>query len=481
MIPGELPVYTVTCCQGTQTFPSRIVAREVGMRRVELGNERFRVVIDRGVPAIVEAYSLSAGPQRMLNLVETTPDTSRANSGWSTPGASGEPANVELLETGPLRGRVRLSRSWESWEFVWTAGSAALRWRVRGVRGFRFASVSADPYLPFDRFVDGSEYEWPQGPEEGEPPNHDIAPREWKKLPGGHAVYYRQAENYGALGLVALDARLDWSRIGSRYFEATGAGAESEIALTFPEWKGNNTVLEARRENRVLRQPLVVHVEQASSRPPRAGRGPGPQAVLLLDGDWELSSGDKGAGPQSEWRTVRVPGTVHTQILDAPKYYTREAEWISSREWWYRKRFRLPPSHLERRIRLQFEATDYYADAYCNGHYLGRHEGYIDPYEYDVTDCVQAGENEIRVRVWTPVTYYWRHRPYTIKGAYGAVDQKPDDITPLGITGLAAGPVRAGAAPQELRVGRSVPDLRRRFPICPPCRPPAPLVDLGPW
>lgn len=32
------------------------------------------------------------------------------------------------------------------------------------------------------------------------------------------------------------------------------------------------------------------------------------------------------------------------------------------------------------------------------------------------------------------MTYYWRHRPYTVKGAYGAVDQKPDDITPLGIT-----------------------------------------------
>ena len=38
------------------------------------------------------------------------------------------------------------------------------------------------------------------------------------------------------------------------------------------------------------------------------------------------------------------------------------------------------------------------------------------------------------VRVWTPVDYYWRHRPYTIKGSYGAVDQKPDDITALGIT-----------------------------------------------
>ena len=43
-------------------------------------------------------------------------------------------------------------------------------------------------------------------------------------------------------------------------------------------------------------------------------------------------------------------------------------------------------------------------------------------------------EHEILVRVWTPVDYYWRHRPYTVKGSYGAVDQKPDDITALGIT-----------------------------------------------
>jgi len=38
------------------------------------------------------------------------------------------------------------------------------------------------------------------------------------------------------------------------------------------------------------------------------------------------------------------------------------------------------------------------------------------------------------VRTWAPVNYYWKHRSYTIKGSYGAVDQKPDDITPLGIT-----------------------------------------------
>jgi hypothetical protein len=50
------------------------------------------------------------------------------------------------------------------------------------------------------------------------------------------------------------------------------------------------------------------------------------------------------------------------------------------------------------------------------------------------------------VRTWAPVNYYWKHRSFTVKGAYGAVDQKPDDITPLGITRpvtiYAAGQVR---------------------------------------
>ena len=59
----------------------------------------------------------------------------------------------------------------------------------------------------------------------------------------------------------------------------------------------------------------------------------------------------------------------------------------------------------------------------------------MDPYTYEVTGLARTGaDNELVVRVWAPVHYYWKHRSYTVKGAYGAVDQKPDDITPLGIT-----------------------------------------------
>src|SRR5258708_31716847 len=62
VIPGELPIYRVTCCEKTAPFVNPIMLRRIGMRRVELGNNRFREMIDAGAPAIVQAYSLTPGP-----------------------------------------------------------------------------------------------------------------------------------------------------------------------------------------------------------------------------------------------------------------------------------------------------------------------------------------------------------------------------------------------------------------------------------
>lgn len=476
LIPGETPVYRIACCSEVRTsFPNPIVLRRLGQSRVEFGNPHFRALIDLEAGAFVEVYNLRAGPRRVLNLVETTPEEAQAlkgdvhestpeakrflpppvagvdgpNTGWTALGGSGRFSGVELVEAGPLRGRLRLTRAGETWEIEWTAAGAWFRWKAG--RGFRFAAISASPYVPFNRCRDGSEYDWPPGPGEDEPAPHDIAPRAWPKLPGGHMVYYQREENYGALGIVALDAALTWRGAGTRRFVGDKADGTSEIAVTFPAWNGAETVLEARKENRMLRQPLLVQVTagtatraRVATPAPRSGdisrgsRGPTPFGVdtLPLDGDWELAFAEKGQGPpESGWRTVKVPGSVHTQWLAPEKVFTREAEWISGREWWYRKRFTAPERFRGRRVRLQFDATDYYADTWLNGVSAGRHEGYIDPYAFDVADALRPGEeNVLLVRVWTPVSYYWKHRPYTIKGAYGAVDQKPDDITPLGIT-----------------------------------------------
>lgn len=466
LIGGQMAAYRVSCCEKVAgEFPAQVTARLLASGRIELSNARLRVLVDAGSGRIVEAYPLTAGPERVLNLVETTPDEREKNDihatgpkvtgpappvggpneGWSA--LSGAVRLAEsAIEAGPLAARVAAP----GWSLELSAGSTALIWRAS--RGFRFASVSALPHLPYDRFVDCGEYRWPTGPGSGEPPDHEIGARAWRRPPGGCFVYYAKDENYGAFGVVALDESLEWSGAGTSRFEARTAGPATAVALIFPEWRGNDTVLAARADGRRARQPVLVRVEpavadaapiaQAAVRlaPPRVETGaaaPAPfrRAALSLDGEWELAHGPKGEGPKSEWRKVRVPGSAHLQWLPAEQIYTREANWVSYQEWWYKRTFELPAGFVNQRVRLEFGATDYYAEAWLDGKRLGRHEGYIDPYSYDVTAHVKpGGRHELRVRVWTPVHYYWKHRPYTVKGSYGGVDQKPDDITALGIT-----------------------------------------------
>jgi beta-mannosidase len=427
----------------------------------------------------------------------------------------------------------------EIWEFEWYANSPTLIWRThidakntgaqtnavasdeknitgetkdkeqgtKDAYGFFFSAISATPYVPFTHWIVGKEVGWPDGWETDNPPHQLItqanlfaAQNVLEDLPGGQVLYYNPKENYGALSFFDLDGSLKWTGIGSRQFyaaknfnDATKPNQRgiaeikreeilqdernwsSQIGLCFPNWKGTETLLNARSDYRRFAQPVMARVvdSQTVSALPKFTKAER-EAVyqikeepftkdlsvvtiaaansaalthdsLSLDGAWRLQHAEKGVGENkrfyqasfddSKWQTVQVPGAVHTQILQYPAYYTHEAEWISFKEWWYRKNFRVPLAMKGKRIRLQFDATDYYADIYLNGKLLGRHEGYIDPYEFDVADKLNfADENQLTVRVWTPVDYYWRHKPYTVKGSYGAVDQKPDDITPLGIT-----------------------------------------------
>lgn len=538
LVPGRLPQYRLLATPlapaarkpGEQggDYQTDIVIRRLGISRLELGNQRFGIIINLGkdntTPAIVEAYNRTAGEYRMVNLVETTPDEKEKlafgtqSAGWGTALANNDDTSrtsgftgVEVLETGPLRARLRLKGarhggSAEEWEFQWYSNSPVLVWRARteakaGTYGFFFSCLSAFPYAPFTHWAGGAEVGWPDGWETDNPPHKKIIQpnaltraQDFDDFPGGNIVYYNPQDNYGALSLIELDSALKWFAVGTRQCYAaralngappvpaqTGIAAikraeiieratewSSQIAIAFPRWKGTETMLEARACYRQFAQPILAHsldpqpltkfpenklapktatyrVEEEPMKTAPAASASSGVLELSLDGQWKLQHAEKGEGENqrwfdiaiddSKWRTVKVPGSVHTQILSYPAYYTHEAEWISFKEWWYRKSFRVPKEMKDHRLRLQFGATDYYADIWLNGKRLGRHEGYIDPYEFDVTNQLNFdGENLLTVRVWTPVDYYWRHRPYTIKGSYGAVDQKPDDITPLGIT-----------------------------------------------
>ena len=533
LMPGRLPRYRLLASplalsalqpgERGGDYPTDIVVHRLGTSRLELGNSRFGIIINLGkentTPAIVEAYNRTAGEHRMLNLVETTPDIKEEipfgirSAGWGTALQTVASAartsgftDVEVIESGPLRARVRLrgarlGTGAEEWEFEWYANSPVVVWRARietraGKYGFFFSALSASPYEPFTHWASGAEVGWPDGDTDN-PPHQRIIPQgfliraqNFDDLPGGHVLYYNPQENYGALDFIELDSRLAWFASGSRQFYAlrdlgtaqlqavqSGIAAikrpdvlesapawSSQMGIAFPQWKANETLLEARACYRRFAQPILAHSLEPQPLAKLPSYTPAPRSAiyrveegpargtskstaieLSLDGPWKLRHAEKGDGEKarlfdvatddSSWQTVQVPGSVHTQILKYPAYYTHAAEWISFKEWWYRKSFRVPAQMKGKRLRLQFDATDYYADLWLNGQKLGRHEGYIDPYEFEVTGNLNLdGENVLAVRVWTPVDYYWRHRPYTIKGSYGAVDQKPDDITPVGIT-----------------------------------------------
>ena len=89
-------------------------------------------------------------------------------------------------------------------------------------------------------------------------------------------------------------------------------------------------------------------------------------------------------GPEFE-----VPGDFNTQMC--------ELTWYEGTVW-YRKQFKyyLKPGN---RLFLQFGAVNYQAVVYLNAQEIGRHEGGFTPFQFEVTDKIQAGSNTVIVKV----------------------------------------------------------------------------------
>jgi beta-galactosidase/beta-glucuronidase len=117
---------------------------------------------------------------------------------------------------------------------------------------------------------------------------------------------------------------------------------------------------------------------------------------ISLDGAWDFQlDPDNGADITTiqEWRTAEVPLPWQAQFDDL-----RLINGVA----WYRRHFAYTPgSHAGAAI-LHFGAVDYFAQVWLNGHKLGDHEGGYLPFEFDVTQELLGGENELVVRVVDP-------------------------------------------------------------------------------
>ncbi|MCR5409307.1 MAG: beta-galactosidase [Bacteroidales bacterium] len=66
---------------------------------------------------------------------------------------------------------------------------------------------------------------------------------------------------------------------------------------------------------------------------------------------------------------------------------------------WYRTSFSVPANWKDR-VLLHFDAVDWKAEVWLNGKPLGEHTGGYTAFEYDITDHIAEGEQQLLLKVW---------------------------------------------------------------------------------
>ena len=138
-----------------------------------------------------------------------------------------------------------------------------------------------------------------------------------------------------------------------------------------------------------------------------------------LDGRWELFGFPQRTSPVKcpadlgahEPLPAQVPGEAQLALVQAgllPEPYEgmnmqllRKYEFY---EWWYRRRFEVSGNRAQdERAVLVFEGVDCVADYYLNGERFGQSDNALIAHEFDVTQLLRAGENELVIRLASPI------------------------------------------------------------------------------
>ncbi|MBX7259060.1 MAG: glycoside hydrolase family 2 [Candidatus Hydrogenedentes bacterium] len=139
---------------------------------------------------------------------------------------------------------------------------------------------------------------------------------------------------------------------------------------------------------------LVLHALAA------AAHAEAQNSIVSLDGTWRIATDPQNIGKEQGWFKTPNADALDTNvpwiIQDPFPGYHGVA--------WYWRSFEAPQNaYADGRYLLRFWAVDYKADVWLNDTYLGSHEGGEEPFSFDVTGIVRAGnDNRVAVRVLNP-------------------------------------------------------------------------------
>lgn len=154
--------------------------------------------------------------------------------------------------------------------------------------------------------------------------------------------------------------------------------------------------------------------------------------ILLSGPDWKFrdfipyrASDVKVHAPDYDWSTwpnAMVPGNAQLDLLRNSliediyqDLQSRDAEWVSQRQWAYAKRFTVGQELAGKRITLRFNGIDYSASIFFNSIHLGECENLFVPCEFDITRLVRLGEENVVMVVIDPAPSEYAQFGWTSK------------------------------------------------------------------
>ena len=121
------------------------------------------------------------------------------------------------------------------------------------------------------------------------------------------------------------------------------------------------------------------------------------ETVHLTTFQWRLETDTDRADFQRPLQGVGTWATVTIPHFGGP---------IGRAVAYYRTPFTVTPSMLGKgAVFVRFGAVDYLAHVFVNGHFLGSHEGFFAPFEFDCTPYVHEGVNTLLVKVENDAIY----------------------------------------------------------------------------
>jgi len=116
-----------------------------------------------------------------------------------------------------------------------------------------------------------------------------------------------------------------------------------------------------------------------------------------LNGLWDFAITDKSTSPGLWDRQILVPYPVESALSGIMERVDK------NQMLWYKREIKIPSDWKQKRLLLNFEASDWETTLYINDVLVGSHRGGFDPFTFDISDFVVKGKlQEIKISVWDP-------------------------------------------------------------------------------